>query len=243
MITKKYYKLIRVSHADSEYFRITNISNEIGEFKLNGGTGTMEYSLDGVNWTSYNMSTKPAVEVNPNSNIYLRGTGFTFSSTSISCIDFNKNYTVGGNFMSLSNYATMSSVTTIGNNNIITSAFNGQTHLISAQNLNFGNVTSVNGTGMGGMFQYCSALTTAPDLSGVTSVGDYGMGNMFYGCSNISTVTAPNINPWDTSKTGNWLTGAGSSATGTKTVYCPTGVEIPTSNNSGIPSGWTRVDY
>ena len=272
MITKKYYKLIRVSHADEGYFYIKNVSNEVGEFKIKNYTsGTMEYSLDGVTWTSYNLSTKPSVSVNPGSNIYLRGTGFKDDSE-YDVLDFNKDYNVGGNFMSLSNYSTMSSVSSISSTNIIKTALANQTHLISAQDLNFGNVNSVGDYCLAGIFRYCTALTTTPDFSNITSVGEYGFASTFEGTTSltsgpdfsnitvagsgcfaacfggythISNVTTPNIQDLtQNSVLNNWLyNNAGTQATGTKVVNVPTGATITTDSPSGIPTGWTRVDY
>ena len=323
MITKKYYKLVRVSYSDSEYFRVTNISNEAGEFSIkNYSSGTMEYSLDGITWNSYDLSTKPTVQVNPSSNIYLRGTGFTNTISNDPVIDFNKNYTIGGNFMSLSNYATMDSVSIINSSNYILYAFNNQTNLVSAGDMNFGiitrietsgcynmfqgctslttapdmsSVTSIEGcrnmfkgctslttapdlsnvtlieyqscdsmfqgctslttvpdlsslttvysSGCNNMFRGCTSLTTAPDLSSLTSVYSSSCSNMFNGCTNLSSVTAPNIDTWNTSNFSNWLLSAGTQATGTKTFYKPTNLTIPTDNNSGVPSGWTVENY
>ena len=300
MITKKYYKLIRVSHADSEYFRITNVSNEIGEFSLYDTyfSGTLEYSTDGVTWETYNISTKPSVSVNPNANIYLRGTNFKRISSSTGGLTFTKDFNIGGNYLSILNYSTMQSVNTIGGSNFYSIPFYNQTHLISAQNLNFGNVTSIgqnglsncfygcsnltnapdlsnvtsigqnglsycfNGcsnltnapdlsnvtsirqSGLSNCFQNCSSLTTAPDLSNVTSIGQGGLSNCFSDCSKISTVTAPNISDLTANNVlSSWLQSAGTSATGTKTVNVPTGATIETNSTSGIPSGWTRVDY
>lgn len=67
---------------------------------------------------------------------------------------------------------------------------------------------------------------------------------MYYGCTNLYEATAPKkiTNSNNNSIITNWLQGAGGNVIGTKTVYCPTGVTVPT-GNSGVPSGWTRVDY
>ena len=300
MITKKYYKLIRVSHADEGYFYIKNVSNEVGEFTINIYTrGTMEYSLDGVNWTSYDLTTKPSVSVNPNSNIYLRGTNFINNAVNNSVINFTKDYTVGGNFMSLSNYSTMGSVTTIdSSNNTIQYAFKQQTHLVSAADLNFGNVTTIGQRGLYGIFEGCTSLTNVPDLSNVTTIGVYGLSNTFNNCTSLttgpdlsnvtsigssglsyifnnctslttgpdlsnvtsigsscldsalqncyklSTATAPNISDLTQNNVLYiWLNYAGTQATGTKVVNVPTGATILTNSPSGIPTGWTRVDY
>lgn len=271
MITKKYYKLIRVSHADSGYFYIKNVSNEVGEFKMNAGNGTMEYSLDGVTWNSYNMSTKPTVNVNPGSNIYLRGTGFSSNGYS-SILTFNKDYNVCGNFMSISNYTTMSSVTEINSSNVIKYAFRNQTNLISAADLNFGNVTTISANaGMlsffegcssltaipdfsnfitigyqcfSGCFSNCTSLTTGADFSNITSVGSESFSSCYSGCTHISNVTTPNVQDLTQNVIlAVWLNNAGTQATGAKTVNVPTGAAIATGSDSGIPTGWTRVDY
>lgn len=274
MITKKYYKLIRVSHADEGYFYIKNVSNEVGEFKINMySSGTMEYSLDGVTWTSYDLTNKPGVNVNPNSNIYLRGTNFNNTGYSQETVFiFNKDFNIGGNYMSLLNYATMNSATEIGSSGVIKKAFKNQTHLISAADLNFGNVTTISGSeAFGNFFEGCTSLSSLPDYSNITSVGQYCFFRCFYNCdsltngvdfSNITSVgsngfdscyqesfhilnvIAPNIQDLTQNNVlRNWLTSAGTQATGTKTVRVPTGATIATDSNSGIPTGWTRVDY
>lgn len=256
-----------------DYFHITNISNETGEFSIGVySSGTMEYSLDGKNWNDYDLTTKPSVSVNAGGEIYLRGTNFTNNDISgDSVINFNKYYNVAGNFMSLSNYRTMDSVTTISDNNYIKFPFYKQTYLVSAGDLNFGNVTEIGykclflafGTatslttppdfsnfttigqyGLDNTFSYCTSLTYGPDLSNVTSVGEYALYGTFGLCVKISTVTAPNIADLRQNNVLNgWLAEAGMQATGTKTVRVPTGATISYYSTSGIPTGWTRTDY
>lgn len=274
MITKKYYKLIRVSHADEGYFYIKNVSNETGDFKfVERAGGSMEYSLDGVTWTSYDFTTKPTVQVGSNTSIYFRGTGYRAIYTQGNPVfNFNKDYIVGGNYMSISNYATMSSVTEITSSNLVMCTFYNQTHLISAADLNFGNVTTISANeGLKNVFSGCSSLTEIPDFSNITTVGqecfdscfrncasltnggDFSnitsagsssFSSCYSGCTHISNVIAPNIQ--DLTQNGvlsNWLDNAGTSATGTKVVNVPTGATITTNSINGIPSGWTRVDY
>lgn len=132
----------------------------------------------------------------------------------------------------------------------------------------FSNVTSVGAEGFKTIFVNCQSLTTPPDFSNITSAGvdafdwafrdctsltsgpDFskittweGSQIIFDGCSNLSSVIAPSVQSWDTTKFHNWLVNAGTNVQGTKTVYAPTGVTIPTDSNSGIPTGWVRVDY
>lgn len=110
--------------------------------------------------------------------------------------------------------------------------------------INLSSLETVENNGMNSMFWSCSNITEGLDLKSVTTVGNYGMQSLYYGCYKLSEATAPNVDTWNQSSTFNqWLGSAGTQATGTKTVNCPTGLSIPTNNQSGIPSGWTRADY
>lgn len=95
-----------------------------------------------------------------------------------------------------------------------------------------------------GALQYCfeDSHITRMFLNGVTSLGNAALTCTFQNAWYLSEVYAPDVQTWDTNKTINWLSGAGSQVSGTKTVYAPTGVSIPTSE-SGIPDGWVREDY
>ena len=331
MITKKYYKLIRVSHEDSAYMRLKNVSNEAGIFKMvktgNPTSPNLEYSLDGVTWTTYDFTTLPEVTVAAGSNIYFRGTnanGFNSGTSSYFYFSFNKMCEGHGNMCSLlsadpivfsaitsiPNFSfaflfyqctylitapDLSNVTSVGSNSL-RETFNGCTALTTAPDLS--NVTSVNGQAMDSTFNGCTALTTAPDLSNVTSVGAYGMRSTFNGCTALTTapdlsnvtsvgavgfsstfnrctslVNGPDLSGVTSAEIGslsgmlqncsvlntatapnmqnlvgildNWLASAGTSvpAGTTKVVNVPTGATITTGSNSGIPTGWTRVDY
>ena len=91
------------------------------------------------------------------------------------------------------------------------------------------------------MFQNCSSLTAAPELPATTLVSNCYQ-KMFQDCSNLSSVTClatSGIN--ESASTTNWLYGAGSNVTGTKTVTAATSATWPEGNN-GIPTGWTRVN-
>ena len=385
MITKKYYKLVRVSYADSGYLYIKNVSNSSGVFSVTR-TGSpvsnpdIEYSTDGVTWTAYNFTNLPTIEVPAGNSMYLRGTnpnGLTTSSgNSYYNFNFNTDFVVGGNFWSIldkTNYASVTSLPSLG---YFKSLFEGNTTLLDAGDMNFGNVTtlrmvsglfggctslttppdmssvttidaagcrymfwgctslttapdlssvtSIGNYGCEYMFQNCTSLTTPPDLSSLTSINMYGCQYMFYGCTSLATapdmssvtsienygcpgmfngctslttapdlssvtviktnsygsmfhnctslttapdlssvtsvesggcnqmyymcqklssVTTPNIDTWDTSKFNNWLYNTGTSATGTKTVYKPAALTVPTNSTSGVPTGWTVENY
>lgn len=320
MITKKYYKLIRVSYADSGYFYLHNETNNIVDFKIERGGSWVDlnydfkYSLDGVNWNTYTVvnygDTPNVVNLPANGNIYLKGLNTNgFINKNIKdygqaiYISLSDDYSVGGNILSLcydDNFTTttptnlyfyrgifggklisaanlilpnslfnsnnilgllfyrcsylitppdLSNLTTVnctlptgwGSQDPVTGLFSGCTSLSSVANLS--NLTSSNKT-FNGMYQNCSSLTVGEDLRNFTTDTSSIAFTLFYsGCSNLSTVYAPNISTWNTNTFDHWMELAGTSATGTKTMYCPAGVTIPTDSVSGIPTGWVRVDY
>lgn len=251
MITKKYYKLIRVSYEDLNYLTLTNMSDVTGEFSVGKHdypvNTNLEYSINGVDWVTYDLTTLPNIEVPTGGNIYLRGNnenGFNRQSgyTYYYHFDMNVDYKVSGNLFSLrnTNPSVFSTYTSVLEEEF-KYLFYESTHLIDASGLITTQITSVNSRGFENVFALCSALTTAPDFSSITSVTN-GFDYAMYSCTHLTNVTAPNISTWDTSDFNSWLAASGTGATGTKIFNAPTGLEIPT-GISGIPTGWTRVDY
>lgn len=88
------------------------------------------------------------------------------------------------------------------------------------------------------MFFFCSSLTTAPALP-ATTLAESCYERMFSGCSNLSSVTclATNISATDCVK--DWLGSVVWRGTFTKAASMTSWPTGP----SGIPSGWTVVDY
>lgn len=265
MLQKKYYKMIRVSYADSSLFRITNVSDQPGTLTITKGGGTLKYSLDGVDFTNYDFTTHPTISVPAGANVYMKG-AITRESSDTKQLRFSMdvNNTIGGNILSIideNNYTTMTTLP----NNALGHMFNGNTHLISAGDLNFGqvttfgdnvlwatfkgcpitatpdfsNITTIGYDCMYEAFQGCTALSVAPDLSSISSIGSEGMRQIFSGCTSLTTVYAPNVSTWDTSKMSNWLYGVAANGT----LYCPSQAvsDIIPSGNNGCPSGWTKV--
>lgn len=87
------------------------------------------------------------------------------------------------------------------------------------------------------MFNGCSSLTSAPEIL-ATLRKTRCMMDMFKNCSSLNYVKIYIVN-WSTSDMSGWL--SGSAATGT--VECPTGSTIPSDSTSGVPSGWTKVEF
>ena len=104
---------------------------------------------------------------------------------------------------------------------------------------NFNNTISVAGNyDCYEMFRGCSSLVNGPILTCAT-LGSNAYYNMFYGCSALSSLTCLATNVSASGCTTNWLKNV--SATGTFTKD-PNMSDWPT-GASGIPEGWTVVDY
>jgi len=90
----------------------------------------------------------------------------------------------------------------------------------------------------GGMFSWCESLTSAPVLH-ATILVDGCYSNMFRACTKLNSVTmlATDISASDCLT--QWLASVSSTGTFTKAAEMTT---LPT-GSSGIPSGWTVVDY
>lgn len=264
MITKSYYKLIRVSHADSDYFRVTNISNQAGTLTINGSNNlgcNIEYSTDGVNFTTADPNAPFSLAVPAGANVYMRGTN---SSLNGKTINMDANHTVGGNVYSLLDKATYASRTNSLGTSEFSNLFYENTHLVSAGQMNFGNVTTVGYSCYNSMFYGCTALTTAPatlpamtlatycynymfygctslttapELPAETLVGNC-YNSMFYGCTSLNSVKCLAENISATNCTTNWVRNL--PATGT--FYKSANMSSWTTGVNGIPSGWTVVD-
>ena len=335
MITKKYYKLVKVSYEDSQIFYVKNVSDSAGTFSvshLNKRSWNIKYSLDGVTWTTYDVTNFPTITVPAGSNIYLKGTNYYFNeNNTYLSFSMDVEHIIGGNIMSLKDETNFSTLTSIGNSYMFKRLFFGDTHLVSAEKMNVGNVLTLNDYAFIECFQGCTSLVKAPlfdncdtiysnvfqncfkgctsltdggNFSNVTYVGGDAFSNcfsgctslttppvidtynittlgtlrpfyamfsdctalqsgldlrgitdsliastydafdqMYLGCNNLTTVYTPNISTWNTDLFTNWLNQAGSSATGTKTVYKPAALTIPTDSNSGVPTGWTVQNY
>lgn len=232
MITNKYRKIVTVNYEDSNLLRLKNIDTKPGNFYVlacrgTGSSRNLEYSLDGVNWTTYNWNYykngphgvagfgsffHTPVRVNPGQNIYLRGINSAWGEQhTLKKLYMDVDFEVGGSPLSLLDYTDMESITTLPNY-----AFGGQgssyaredglglfsgiTNLKSASKMTFLNVTTINNSSMALMFYRCSNLVDSPYLSNITTIGDYGMSNMFDSCTSLTT--APDLSSVTT--VGDW---------------------------------------
>ncbi len=117
--------------------------------------------------------------------------------------------------------------------------FQGCTSLVEAPDLS--SITTVGDQSMYRMFYNCTSLTAPPDFSVVSTVGTGSFSECFYGCSSLAVAYTPNISTWDTTVFNNWLYGVAASGT-LEAANSALSSLIPTNSASGCPSGWTVVN-
>ena len=249
MIKRNYYKIVRVFPDPSSYFYIKNESMSEGQMSFNWSwlnTVNLEYSFDKVNWTLASQLDWSNLKIPADSYVYFRNTSGTFCTSNYDnvLIPFLK-VSIGGDVRTLFNYTDVDSVTAIpdyGLKNMFSfgSGSIGSTKIIDISNLSFRGITSIGIEGLYGIFSVQNSIyTKGVDLRDVTTLGESALYMMYFNCSNLTEVYAPNVSTWDTSKTGGWLY----SVAPTGVVYKPSTLDIPTNDDSGIPSGWTTQDY
>lgn len=269
---KPYYKVLRVVEEPSDWFWLKNEESSAMQWFFdnmnNMPSSHPQYSLDGTTWTTITQYTQ--FEVAAGAKVYMRSLDglneedkYLFFGSSAGA------YSIGGNLATLVNWQNKDTVSRFPDY-FLRFFFNGASYITDASTLTSGNVTTAGQYSLAGVFngatnltsvgdfssltalEYSSltdmfqgsGLTTGIDLSNVTSWDTGSMQGIYYDCADLDTVTAPNVQTWVSDNCGNWLSGAGSNVSGTKTAYVPDGVTIPTEDwNGGIPNDWTRVTY
>lgn len=88
------------------------------------------------------------------------------------------------------------------------------------------------------MFQGCTSLTTAPVLS-ATTLERLCYSSMFSDCTSLNSITCLATDKSASQCTQSWVSGVAANGTFTKAAS----MSSWTTGTSGIPSGWTVVDY
>ena len=229
---------------------------------------TIEYSLNGGNWTEITPTTEgTSINVNSGDIVEFRGNNTSYGSSQVKYNTFSGStaqFKVYGNIMSMINSTDFSELTTLtSNNNYAFTGLFGDCHgLTDASNLILPATTLANSC-YAYMFYGCTSLTTAPELP-ATTLTEYCYNRMFVGCTSLTT--APEL-PATTLveycyenmfryclslnyikclatnlgyfyNTYDWVSSVASSGTFVKN---PSMTSWTTGGN-GIPNGWTVVD-
>ena len=225
----------------------------------------MQYSVNGGTKTKMTETTTIDVSVGDKVQLYGNGTSLKqYGSTMIA--GGTAQMKVYGNIMSLVDETGFATNTTLTEDYTFRMLFSGNAKLTDASGLllpattltsycyngMFGNCTNLTAAPAtlpaetlakscyNSMFYGCTSLTTAPALPAKTLTESCYF-QMFRGCTNLSAVTCMAASLSALNCTNNWLKDAGSNVAGTKTFTTPSTTGW-SKGNSGIPSGWTRVD-
>lgn len=235
------------------YFYVENItdSEETLTIKqyISSGTPpslTIEYSSDTENWFTLGTTSTTAITrtLQPGEKLYLRCNTTSWAYNWDSTNRITGISKVGGNVMSLiygENFA--GNETTLPQNTYggchFDGLLNGCTDLLDASELILP-VTDVSGFRNGHvyahMFQGCTKLVTAPDLT-VDVVGKNLYDQMFSGCTSLKYIKCLVTYTSSGSTFALWVNNVPAGGTFVKKA----GVTWPT-GTSGIPNGWTVVE-
>ena len=226
-------------------------------------TNACEYRIDDGSWNTLSADTNTP-SINKGQTLSFKGNLTPNPDNGIGTFTVSKAFNVEGNIMSLlygdnfeeqidlsgkdsgfsylfSNCQTLQNAenlilpaTTLASN-CYNGMFEGCTSLTTAPQLP---ATTLASNCYSSMFQGCTSLVEAPQLPATTLAnGCYSI--MFYGCSKLNKITMLATDISANYCLGNWVYGVASSGTFVKNTVMTT---LP-SGNSGIPNGWTAVDY
>ena len=185
-------------------FTVENIDSETGVFTFKRWTNLYTYytySIDGgTTWNNVTISTRDiTVNVPSGGKIQILGNnttnGMVLSTDNHAAFVFSKKFTVYGNIVSLFDKENYETLTVVSPSNAGKFTFTGllrdNTTLESAENLNFGNLSSIGqGLQFSNMFFGCTNLKIAPKTIGIRTNNTWNsaFNGMFWGCSNLITV-------------------------------------------------------
>ena len=247
MITRNYFKIVRVFPDPDDYFYIKNESYDTGDVIVGNASYdwpsdiNLQYSTDKTNWT--NCVADTYISLQGGEKVYFRNDSGTFSvlETSDVSINMSVNFSAGGNLATLLDYTNKDGILSIPNGAFNYLFFNRQYggYLINIDNLSLGNITTAGSNSLKNMFYQQSYLERGLDLSQITSVGENFNYSMYELCSSLNEVYAPSISSWNNLNGCHWLNNVAQ----TGVVYKPANLVINTNTGSGVPSGWTTQTY
>lgn len=171
-----------------------------------------EYSLDGVNWTTWNANSggDRFLQIASNERVYLRNksetpTGLCYSASNGFYFTLPAGVIVNG---------CVESLLCKFPEKVITLSEEGRLMNLFKNN----------------------EIKGRPIINHKTT-RDYGIYGIFSGCSTLDEVEV-HIENYNTNAFTNWLLNVAPQGA----IYCPAVLDLPTNSSSGVPAGWTRVD-
>ena len=165
---------------ESHYFTIMSLEDE-NEISF---TNNLQYSLNDGDWTNYTSGS--VITMNTNDYIHFKGNLIPNSTNGIGTFSSTGSYNVYGNIMSLLYGDEFEGKYSLNNQSYaFCNLFKKSTTLINAANLILP-ATTLATYCYRYMFQDCTSLTTAPELS-ATTIANYCYANMFDGCTSLTS--------------------------------------------------------
>ena len=205
---------------------------------------SLEYSTDGVTWSPFVKGTTTVTLANVDDKMWLRATS---TNTQTASSNYAYNYfsmtgqiAASGNINSLlakEGFDQISKPATYAYAYLFLNCYS----LVDATELKL-TCTGLNNNSYGHMFEGCSNLVGGPDIyvNPMTSsnTGNWSMEYMFRNCSSLNSVKLRATgSDWNSSATGNWMTGVPNTGTfyynGTYTGR----------GTGAIPTGWTITPF
>lgn len=236
---------------NEQYLTIEAINNCSVYFINNNDTlaqKTIEYSTDGLQWTSVTSSNNGTLISNllPSEKIYLRGNNSRYGTDEYitqyglefySALTVNGNFIVYGNIMSLINSSDFKNLTSLSSSMTFYKFFYNSTGLINAGNLMLP-ATILTKSCYRRMFKGCTNLTEAPMLPATTLV-DSCYSYMFDGCSSLTSIKCLATDISASLCTYKWVNNVGNNGVFEKSSV----MSGWTTGNDGIPDNWIVKDY
>lgn len=231
-----------------DYFTIVALGDNLEIGWDTDFTNLLSYSTDnGSTWSEPAIGFRVTL-ANSGDTIMFKGSGMTsegiYPIGRLRPTDFTVDYKVQGNIMSLlfgDNFVNQTDLT--GYASAFKFFFQGASkttpnaRLLSVENLVLP-ATTLAQSCYASMFLNCTSITTAPILPAATLALECYQA-MFRGCTSLNSITCLATDISASNCRNGWVNGVAASGTFTKAAS----MSSWTSGTSGIPSGWTVVDY
>jgi len=237
----RFYDIAAKMTYDPTVTPLTMQATTTGTIVVNNQPSGMQYSVNGGMKTTMSAATT-TINVNAGDKVQFYGNG-----TQITCYNGTKiaggtaEVKVYGNIMSLVDEMGFAWNKMLEYEHAFECLFQLNTNLTDASGLLLPATTLTNSC-YKTMFYGCENLTAAPVLPAET-LAQACYAEMFQNCYKLNSVTCLATNISATDCTSSWLENAGRDAMETKTFTTPSTTVWPIKSGSGIPEGWTRVDY
>lgn len=232
-------------YSEVKAIMVKSISNDVTNISMSyygSYPANVEYSYDGLNWNSMDYNTlNISTNGDYNNYVYFRGynpDGFSRDWNNYTRFNINNGQCdLLGNLMYLKDYN--NTVNSIGYCEFLY-CFQNCYALRNCDKLTlFTSATTLSDYCYRSMFEYCTGLTTAPELPATTSTNQCYY-YMFYGCSSLNYIKCLAINGINqNSSTFNWVNGV---QTNSGTFVKHPDATSWTTGINGMPNNWTVED-